>query len=128
MWKSLFATVLLGCAVPAFAVPADDADDYSALQAKDPASSIQQLYAICSSADKSVNLYCTGYITAMVESMTAVGKEPLASEYGICPRGPVSAAAGVQAFKNWAQTHRKEGGLTRYIGVAWALQESWPCS
>jgi len=126
MWKSLFAAVLLSCAVPA--VAADEADDYSEFQAKDPASSIERLYTICSSADKDLNLYCSGYITAMLESMIAIGKQPLASEFGICPPGPVSAAAGVQAFKNWAQTHRKEGGITRYIGVAWALQETWPCS
>ncbi len=126
MWKSLFAAILLSCAVTV--VAADEADDYSAFQAKDPAGSIQRLYTICSSADKDLNLYCNGYITAMMESMIAIGKQPLASEYGICPPGSVSAAAAVQAFKNWAQTHRKEGGLTRYIGVAWALQETWPCS
>lgn len=126
MWKSLFTAALLSCAVPAFA--ADDTNDYSALQAKDPASSIERLYTICTSADKAMNLYCNGYVTAMMESMIAIGKEPLASEYGICPRGPVTPEAGVQAFKNWAQSHRKEGGLTRYIGVAWALEETWPCA
>lgn len=126
MWKSLLAAALLSCA--AAVVAADEADDYSAFQAKDPASSIQRLYTICSSADKDQILYCNGYITAIMESMIAIGKQPLASGYGICPSGSVSTAAGVQAFKNWAQTHRKEGGLTRYIGVAWAFQEAWPCS
>jgi Rap1a immunity proteins len=94
---------------------------------KDPAASIQRLYAICSSTDNGEKLYCYGYITAMVESMTAVGKEPLTREYGICPTAPVSATASVAAFKNWAQRHSKQGSLIRYSGVAWALQERWPC-
>jgi hypothetical protein len=126
MWKSLLAALLLACAMPALA--ADDApEDYSDLEAKDPATSIQRLYAICSSADKGEQLYCYGYITAMVESMIAVGKEPLARAYGICPAAPISAAASVQAFKNWVQKHPKQAGLIRYSGVAWALQERWPC-
>jgi hypothetical protein len=115
--------------VSGLAAAADDApDDYSDLVAKDPATSIQRLYAICSSADKAEKLYCYGYITAMVESMIAVGKEPLAREYGICPTAPVSATASVQAFENWAERHPKQGGLIRSAGVAWAIQESWPCS
>ena len=126
MWKSLLAGLLLALAMPAFAAD-DAAEDYSDLEAKDPATSIQRLYVICSSPDKGEQLYCDGYITAMVESMIAVGKEPLAREYGICPTTPISVAASVQAFKNWAQRHPKHGGLIRYSGVAWALQESWPC-
>ena len=126
MWTSLLAGLLLVCAVPALA--ADDApEDYSDLEAKDPATSIQRLYAICSSPDKGDQRYCYGYITAMVESMTAVGKEPLTREYGICPTAPISATASVEAFKNWAQRHSKQAGLIRYSGVAWALQERWPC-
>jgi hypothetical protein len=126
MWTSLLAGLLLVCAVPVLA--ADDApEDYSDLEAKDPAASIQRLYAICSSTDNGEKLYCYGYITAMVESMTAVGKEPLTREYGICPTAPVSATASVAAFKNWAQRHSKQGSLIRYSGVAWALQERWPC-
>jgi hypothetical protein len=126
MWKSLLTGLLLACAIPVFA--ADDApEDYSDLVAKDPATSIQRLDAICSSADKGEQLFCYGYITAMVESMIAVGKEPLAREYGICPTTPISAAASVQAFKNWVQRHPKHVGLIRYSGVAWALQERWPC-
>jgi len=105
----------------------DVPEDYSDLEAKDPATSIQRLYAICSSTDKSEKLYCYGYITAMVESMTAVGKEPLTREYGICPTAPISATTSVEAFKNWAQRHSKQGSLIRYSGVAWALQERWPC-
>ena len=126
MWKSLLAAVLLVCAVPALA-DNDAPEDYSDLEAKDPATSIQRLYAICSSTDQGEKLYCDGYITAMVESMTAVGKEPLTREYGICPRAPVSATASIEAFKNWAQRHSKQWGLIRYSGVAWALQERWPC-
>jgi Rap1a immunity proteins len=126
MWKSLLTGLLLASA-PAF--PADDApEDYSDLEAKDPATSIQRLYAICSSTDKAEQRYCDGYITAMVESMIAVGKEPLARQYGICPTTPISVAASVQAFKNWAQRHPRHGNLIRYSGVAWALQERWPCS
>ena len=126
MWTSLLAGLLLVCAVP---VIADDeaAEDYSDLEAKDPATTIQRLYAICSSTDKGERLYCDGYITAMVESMTAVGKEPLTRQYGICPSAPVSVAASVEAFKNWAQRHSKQWSLIRYSGVAWALQERWPC-
>jgi hypothetical protein len=126
MWKVLVAGLLLVCATPALAV--DDApEDYSDLEAKDPATSIQRLYAICTSSDQGEKLYCLGYITAMVESMTAVGKEPLTREYGICSRAPVSATASVEAFKNWAQRHSKQWNLIRYSGVAWALQERWPC-
>jgi hypothetical protein len=102
-------------------------EDYSDLEAKDPATSIQRLYAICSSTDKGEKLYCDGYITAMVESMIAVGKEPLSRAYGICPTAPISPTTSVEAFKNWAQRHSKQGGLIRYSGVAWALQERWPC-
>jgi hypothetical protein len=126
MWKSLLAAVVLVCAVPALA-DNDAPEDYSDLEAKDPATSIQRLYAICSSTDKAEKLYCDGYITAMVESMTAVGKEPLTREYGICPKAPVSATASIEAFKNWAQRHSKQWSLIRYSGVAWALQERWPC-
>ena len=124
MWASLLAGLLLVCAAPAFA--ADD-EDYSDLEAKDPATSIQRLYALCSSTDEGEKLYCFGYITAMVESMTAVGKEPLTREYGICPAAPISATASVAAFTNWAQRHSRQGNLIRYSGVAWALQERWPC-
>jgi Rap1a immunity proteins len=126
MWRSLVASLLLAYTAPGLA--ADDApEDYSDLVAKDPASSIQRLYAICSSADKGDKLYCDGYITAMVESMTAVGKEPLTHEYGICPTAPVSVTASVEAFRNWAQRHQAQASLIRYSGVAWALQERWPC-
>jgi hypothetical protein len=124
-WPSLLAGLLLVGAVPAW--PVDAPEDYSDLEAKDPATSIQRLYAICSSTDKGDTLYCFGYITAMVESMTAVGKEPLTREYGICPRAPVSVTASVEAFRNWAQRHPQQGTLIRYSGVAWALQEKWPC-
>jgi Rap1a immunity proteins len=72
-------------------------------------------------------LYCSAYITAIVESLTAVGKEPLTHQYGICPSGSISTVATVQAFNNWAQRHPKQGSLMRYSGVAWALQERWPC-
>lgn len=127
MWKSLLAGLLLVCIVPAAA--ADDApEDYSDLVARDPATSIQHLHALCSSTDRGDLLYCHGYITAMVESLTAIGKEPLTRDYGICPPGPVSTAASVQAFNDWAQTHPRQGNLVRYSGVAWALQERWPCS
>jgi hypothetical protein len=126
MWKPLLAGLLLICAVPALAN--DDApEDYSDLIAKDPTTSIERLHAICSSTDKGDVLYCYGYITAMVESLTAIGKEPLTREYGICSAAPVSTTASVQAFNNWAQRHSKQGNLVRYSGVAWALQERWPC-
>lgn len=126
MWKSLLACVLLVWVVPVLA--ADDApEDYSDLEAKDPATSIRRLNAICSSTDKGEEMYCYGYITAMVESMTAVGKEPLTRDYGICPTAPVSATASVEAFKSWARRHSKQWSLIRYSGVAWALQEKWPC-
>lgn len=126
MWKSLFAGLLLVCAMPA--VAQDDApEDYSDLEAKDPATSIQRLYVTCSSTDKGDKLYCYGYITAMVESLTAVGKEPLTREYGICPTAPISTATSVEVFRIWAQRHSKQASLIRYSGVAWALQERWPC-
>jgi hypothetical protein len=126
MWKSLLVGLLLICVVPAFAAE-DASEDYSDLEAKDPTTSIQHLHATCSSADKGDMLYCYGYITAMVESLTGIGKEPLTREYGICPATPVSTAASVQAFNNWAQRHSKQWNLVRYSGVAWALQERWPC-
>jgi hypothetical protein len=126
MFKTLLIGLLLTGAASTFAAD-EAAEDYSDLEAKDPATSIQRLYAICSSTDKGEKLYCYGYITAMVESMIAVGKEPLTRDYGICPSAPISAAVSVQAFKTWAQTHAKQGGLIRYSGVAWALQEKWPC-
>jgi hypothetical protein len=124
MWKVLLAGLLLVCAGSALA---QDDEDYSDLEAKDPATSIRRLHSMCSSADTSEMLYCSAYITAIVESLTAVGKEPLTHQYGICPVGPISTAATVQAFNNWARRHPKQGSLMRYSGVAWALQERWPC-
>lgn len=124
MWKVLLVGLLL---VFANAASAQDGEDYSDLVAKDPATSIQRLHSMCSSADKGEMIFCTAYITAIVESLAAVGKEPLTHQYGICPAGPISAAATVQAFNSWAQSHLKEGSLMRYSGVAWALQERWPC-
>jgi Rap1a immunity proteins len=125
MWKLLLAGLLFAYAVPV--VAGDASEDYSDLEAKDPATSIQRLYATCSSTDNSEKLYCYGYITAMVESLTAVGKEPLTREYGICPTAPISVTTSVEAFKNWEQRHSKQWSLIRYSGVAWALQERWPC-
>ncbi len=124
MWKVLLVGLLLVCAA---SVLAEDDEDYSDLEAKDPATSIQRLHSMCSSTDKGEMLYCYGYVTAIVESLTAVGKEPLTREYGICPAGPVSTAASVQTFNTWAQRHPGQGSLMRYSGVAWAVQERWPC-
>jgi hypothetical protein len=127
VWKSLFAVLAIAVATPA---PAADlsASTIAQLQAADPSGSVQRLYEECTGTNKAVELYCVGYVAAMVESMMVVGSDDSAHAFGICPATSVNSAAAVQAFKNWAQKHPEYWGVNRYFGVAQALQELWPCS
>jgi hypothetical protein len=134
MWKSLLMTIVVLVPVSAPVAAADRAPDIADLianlQATDPSSSIQRLYEECNGT-KVEQLYCTGYISATMESMMTIGADESARtsarNFGICPKVAVSGNASVQVFKNWAQKHPETWGLFRYLGVAVALRETWPC-
>jgi hypothetical protein len=49
--------------------------DLAALQAKDPDSSVQSLYAQCTAADYHKQMFCAGYITASMDNMTVLGDD-----------------------------------------------------
>lgn len=129
---SVLVTTTLAIAAMAFAstsLAADNtAPDVAALQAGDPARSVQDLYAKCTATtglyEKS---YCAGFFTASLDTMIVLGTDVSTQAFGICPRTTVTVGAAVQAFKNWAQKHPEAWSLQRYLGVSWALQEVWPC-
>jgi hypothetical protein len=119
----LVTTLAIAAASAAFG------QDLSSLQAEDPKSSIQNLYEACTGANSYLRLYCIGYISATMESMRVLGTySPAQAAFGMCPKVSVSYAAGVQAFQNWAQKHPETWSAPRYVGVALALKETWPCN
>ena len=129
MWKELLVTVAIAGMASAPASLAADSSvvDLAAMQAKDPSTSIQSLYEACTGADMSMQAFCYGYITAMMETLGEAGTRK--AVHGICwKKSSVTYAAGLQVFKNWAQKHPEAWGLPRYAGVMWALKETWPCS
>jgi Rap1a immunity proteins len=78
-------------------------------------------------------MYCAGFLIAAMSGLSLLGtaNEPQFNEarktFGICPLPTVTTAAGVQAFKNWAQKHPEAWGIVAYPGVVFALKETWPC-
>lgn len=131
MSKSLRVIVVtVGMAFGATSLAADTAPpDLAALQAERPSTSIQHLYEECMAADLHEQMFCAGYINAAMDSMIVLGADTSSARaFGICPKVAVTAGAGAQVFKNWAQKHPEAWGLMRYVGVAWALKETWPCT
>jgi Rap1a immunity proteins len=131
MSKSVLVTVAIaGMMAASTSLGADSSvPDLAALQAKDPTTSIQYLYELCTGADITKRNFCTGYIVGLAETLGEIGLQKSARSTGICWKGAsVDYAAAVQVFKNWAEKHPEAWGLPRYAGVMWALKEIWPCS
>lgn len=119
------ATVLASAIVGADAM---SAREIAATQASDPSVSVQRLYEECTGS-KVAQLYCSAYITGTAESMMVAGAgDSSARVFGICPKAAMTPAAAMQAFKSWAEQHPEAWGAFRYLGVAFALKEHWPCS
>ena len=124
----LVTLAIAGMATASTSLGADSVPDLVSLQAEDPHRSIQSLYEACTGADSYQQMYCVGYISATMDTMTVLGTYGPAQAFGICPKVFVSYGAGVQAFKNWAQKHPDAWGAPRYLGVSLALKETWPCT
>ena len=101
--------------------------DLAGLQASDPSMSVQALYTKCTASDNYQQMFCAGFFTATVDNMMVLGAEVSTQPLGICSKTAITVGAAVQAFKNWAQKHPEAWGLTRFVGVTWAMQEVWPC-
>jgi hypothetical protein len=130
MWKAVLVILATAGTSPLSASMAADATvpDLEALQAKDPARSVQDLYAKCTATGGLYEQsYCAGFFTASLDTMIVLGTDVSTQAFGICPKTTVTVGAAAQAFKNWAQKHPEAWGLQRYLGVSWALQETWPC-
>ena len=130
MLKSVLATLAVAeLTATLTSVGADrGAANLAALQAKDPATSVQALYEDCTAADSRRQMLCSGYISAMSDHMWLLGGDNTTRTLlGACVDTPVTYGATVQTFKNWAQKHPEKWGFDRMYGVIWALQESWPC-
>jgi hypothetical protein len=130
MRKSVLVTTLAiaGMALTSASMAAGTTvPDLAALQAKDPATSVQSLYAQCTAADYRNQMFCSGFISAMSDHMWLLGGGASTRALGICVDTPVSYGAAVQTFKNWAQKRPEKWSLDRLYGVIWALQETWPC-
>jgi hypothetical protein len=134
MWKSVLVIAIMGAMVPASTSWADDprAADIATTQAREPSTSIQSLYEQCTAADLSKHFLCVGYVSGIVDTMTVVGANDsspsVARVFGMCPKASGTYGAAVQVFTNWAQQHPEAWGQTRYLGVAWALKQTWPCA
>jgi hypothetical protein len=120
--------VMAELALVSTALAADgSAPDTSQLQADNPSGSVQHLYEECTGASVYGQMECVGYISGVADNMTIVGAGGFAPEFGVCPKTAVTYGADVQAFKNWAQKHPEAWGFRRWIGVASALRDTWPC-
>lgn len=130
MWKSALAAVAAMALTSASLAADSNVPDSAALRASDPAVSIQRLYEECSGTDLHKQMFCLGYIRATIDNMMIIGASggEAAQSFGICPKGPITTGAGKQVFTNWAQKHPEAWGLIQYIGVAFALKETWPCT
>jgi hypothetical protein len=123
-WKSALVMTLLASVASA----ADGGGpDYASMQAKDPARSVQALYAKCTAVDLHEQMFCAGYFAASVDNMMVLGSGASTQAFGICPKTTVSPGAAAQAFKNWAQQNPAAWGIDLYAGALWALQSVWPC-
>jgi hypothetical protein len=94
-------------------------------------SSVEGLYNTCREPEGSLKHFaCAMYINGVLDMMLIVGSEPkthAAKVAGICPKEPVSVAAAVQAFVNWAQQHPEHWSGPRQLGAPTALADTWPC-
>jgi hypothetical protein len=98
MWKSVLITTWVtagGVAVIATSLAADSVPDLASVQAEDPQRSVQYLYESCTSADSFKQIYCAGYISATMDTMTVLGTY-----------GPAQALATEQAYKHSKTGHR----------------------
>jgi hypothetical protein len=125
MWKSVL--VMMAVAGMSTGSTSLGADSVPPTQAADHQMSIQYLYEACTGADSALEMYCIGYISATEDAMTTIGIGDEAKAFGMCSKATVSYGAAIQAFKNWAQKHPETWSAPRYMGVALALKETWPC-
>jgi hypothetical protein len=128
MWKSALASVTLAVMTSTSFATDSSVPNLDALQAKDPKASIQSLYNACTADDAHDQMFCAGYISATMDTLSVLGAAESAKTFGMCPKVRVSYGAAVQVFKNWAQNHPETWSFHRFLGVSWALKEAWPCA
>ncbi len=106
---------------------ADDDSPGATLQASDLRTSIQGLYQECTGENVYDKYACAGYIAATMDNMTIIGATDVGPTFGICPTTAITVGAARQVFINWAQKNPDKWTLLRYVGVVYALRETWPC-
>jgi hypothetical protein len=77
---------------------------------------------------------CAGYLGASADRMASDGIQSLESgaksgpSQAICLDGDNDdLTVTVPLFVNWAQHHPEKQNLPAFLGIAFALQEKWPC-
>ena len=97
---------------------------------------VQELYQWCKSSDDSNKIACKSLIIGaagqigFINTIAFMARDPSDREllyaFGACG-GPSTAAAGVQAFTNWAEKHPERWADEFSAGINVALHEAWPC-
>jgi hypothetical protein len=95
---------------------------------------VQSLLMKCSGRVGSLDsIFCVARVGGIADALGfngylvshgAVGLEKFAT-YASKP--VPTYGADIQVFKNWAEKHPERWGDTDMVGVATALQETWPC-
>ena len=77
---------------------------------------------------------CVGYLGAIADRMASAGIQQAASGTKAAPNEAICLDGDnddfsviVPLFVTWAQRHPEKQNLPAFLGVAFALQEKWPC-
>lgn len=97
---------------------------------------VQDLRSLClANHPAPFRVFCMAYIEGSVETRMAFGGymmtlPPIAGLgkiIAICPKGPVTRAAGAKIFENWANAHPEKWGESPIEGVIEAFSAAYPC-